>query len=57
MRGNPDVRDSVGGVLRNHWDALTRFLSDGRLPIDNNEAERALRRIAVGRNYVKFRIM
>ena len=37
------------GYLRNHWDALTRFLSDGRLPIDNNEAERALRRIAVGR--------
>lgn len=37
------------GYIRNHWDALTRFLSDGRLPIDNNEAERALRRIAVGR--------
>jgi transposase len=37
------------GYLRNHWDALARFLSDGRLPIDNNEAERALRRIAVGR--------
>jgi hypothetical protein len=35
--------------LRNNWTALTRFLSDGRLPIDNNESERALRRIAVGR--------
>nr|HPM84893.1 IS66 family transposase [Candidatus Anammoximicrobium sp.] len=35
--------------LRNHWEALTRFLRDGRLPIDNNEAERDLRRIAVGR--------
>ena len=34
---------------RNNWDALKRFLSDGRLPIDNNEAERDLRRIAVGR--------
>ena len=37
------------GYLRNNWDALKRFLSDGHLPIDNNEAERALRRIAVGR--------
>jgi transposase len=35
--------------LRNNWAALTRFLSDGRLPIDNNESERALRRLAVGR--------
>lgn len=37
------------GYLRNNWEALKRFLSDARLPIDNNEAERALRRIAVGR--------
>ena len=37
------------GYLRNNWEALTRFLSDGRLPIDNNDAERDLRRIAVGR--------
>ena len=28
---------------------MKRFLSDAHLPIDNNEAERALRRIAVGR--------
>jgi hypothetical protein len=37
------------GYLRNNWEALTRFLSDGRLPIDNKDAERDLRRIAVGR--------
>jgi transposase len=37
------------GYLRNNWDALKRFLSDANLPIDNNEAEAALRRIAVGR--------
>jgi hypothetical protein len=37
------------GYLRNNWDALKRFLSDPQLPIDNNECERALRRIAVGR--------
>ncbi len=33
----------------NHWQALTRFLEDGRLPLDNNAAERALRPIALGR--------
>jgi transposase len=31
------------------WAALTRFLSDGRLEIDNNIAERALRSVAIGR--------
>lgn len=31
------------------WPALTRFLDDGRLEIDNGVAERALRGIAVGR--------
>jgi transposase len=37
------------GYLRNNWEALTQFLRDGRLPIDNNDAERDLRRIAIGR--------
>jgi len=31
------------------WPALSRFLDDGRLEIDNNIAERALRGVAVGR--------
>jgi len=31
------------------WDAFTRFLDDGRLEIDNNTAERAIRPIAIGR--------
>jgi transposase len=34
----------------NQWTALTRCLTDGRLEIHNNACERALRRIAVGRN-------
>ena len=29
--------------LRNHWTALTRFVDDGRLPLDNNAAERQQR--------------
>jgi hypothetical protein len=37
------------GYLRNNWEALKRFLGDARLPIDNNEAERDLRRVAIGR--------
>lgn len=31
------------------WPALCRFLNDGRLEIDNNIAERALRGVAIGR--------
>ena len=33
----------------NHWTALTRFLDDGFLALDNNVAENALRAIALGR--------
>jgi transposase len=35
------------------WEALLRFCQDGRLEIDNNAAERALRAVAIGRkNYL-----
>jgi transposase len=34
---------------RKRWGALTRFLDDGRLEIDNNIAERAMRCVALGR--------
>ncbi len=34
---------------RNQWLALTRYLDDGDLAIDNNAAERTLRMIAIGR--------
>jgi transposase len=37
------------GYVRNQWDALTRFLDDWRLRLDNNPAERQLRRVAIGR--------
>ena len=36
------------------WDALARFTIDGRLAIDNNVAERALRGIAVIRKNFLF---
>lgn len=31
------------------WDAFTLFLEDGRIAIDNNPAERAIRPVAIGR--------
>lgn len=34
---------------RKRWTALTRFVNDGCLEIDNNIAERAMRSIAIGR--------
>lgn len=34
---------------KNHWDALTRFLQDGKIPIHNNRSELELRRLVVGR--------
>lgn len=35
------------------WPALTRYVGDGRIEIDNNPAERALRTVAIGRkNYL-----
>ncbi|MCF8506815.1 MAG: IS66 family transposase [Caulobacter sp.] len=42
---------------RNHWAALTRYLDDGHLEISNNAAERAIRPLAVGRNYAQGLIM
>jgi transposase len=37
------------GYAGRHKDALCRFLDDGRLLLDNNRSERALRNIAIGR--------
>ncbi len=39
------------------WRALTRYTEDGLLEIDNSAAERALRAVALGRNYVQRWIM
>ncbi len=43
------------GYATNQWEALTRYLENGRLSISNNAAERALRPLAVGRkNWLFF---
>lgn len=35
---------------RNQWSTLVRYLNDARFAIDNGEAERAIRPLAVGRS-------
>lgn len=41
------------GYSLTRWKALTRYVDDGRIEIDNNAAERALRGVALGRgNYL-----
>jgi len=45
-------KSQLAGAIRyalNRWTALTRYRDDGRLEIDNNIAERAIRGIALGR--------
>jgi transposase len=37
------------GYLRNHWTALNVYVSDGRIPIDNNGVERLMKQVAMGR--------
>jgi transposase len=50
------TKSETAGAIRyalSHWRALTRYVDDGKLEIDNNAAERALRAVAIGRkNYL-----
>jgi len=47
-----DVASAIRYAL-GHWSALTRYVEDGRIEVDNNAAERALRAVAIGRkNYL-----
>jgi len=48
-----EAGQAVAYILKN-WSALTRYLEDGDLSIDNNHTERSLRGIAVGRNNWTF---
>lgn len=47
------LANAIGYAL-NHWQALIRYVSDGRIEIDNNAAERALRAVALGRKNFLF---
>ena len=49
-------KSELAGAIRyalSLWTALTRYVEDGRIEIDNNSAEQALRTVALGRkNYL-----
>ena len=46
--GNSGLARAIAYTQR-RWSALARVIDDGRYPIDNNPAERAIRPIAIGR--------
>ena len=48
LPGKGELAKALRYALK-RWDALTLFLDDGRVAIDNNPAERALRPVAIGR--------
>jgi transposase len=48
VRPKSPVAGAIKYCLRN-WEALTRFTTDGAIPIDNNRTERTLRDQALGR--------
>jgi transposase len=56
MLGKLSRKSDTAAAVRyalGRWDALTRYCDDGRIEIDNNTAERALRAVALGRkNYL-----
>ncbi len=52
MPGRSELAKALRYMLA-RWPALMRAFDDGRLALDNNAAERALRSVAVGRkNYL-----
>ena len=52
VSGKSDIAQAIGYSL-GRWKALTCYVEDGRLEIDNNAAERALRGVSLGRkNYL-----
>jgi transposase len=54
LSSKSDTSAAVNYAL-NRWPSLLRYVDDGRLEIDNNAAERALRAVALGRkNYLFF---
>ena len=54
--GRISSKSSLAQAVRyatSRWDALSRFITDGRLEMSNNAAERAIRPLALGRkNYL-----
>lgn len=45
----------AAAYVRRHWKALTRFVDDASIPIDNNDCEQLMKRVAVGRKNWLFK--
>jgi transposase len=45
----------AAGYVRNHWAALCRFVDDPSIPIDNNDCEQLMKRVATGRKNWLFK--
>ena len=54
--GWSDLAKAMRYALR-HWDGLILYLDDGRLEMDTNVVERAIRPVTITRNYAHLRIM
>ncbi|MEO9595875.1 IS66 family transposase [Rhodopirellula bahusiensis] len=45
----------AAAYVRRHWAALNRFTEDARVPIDNNDCEQLMKRVATGRKNWLFK--
>ncbi|MEX0794370.1 MAG: IS66 family transposase [Pirellulaceae bacterium] len=45
----------AAAYVRRHWEALSRFIDDASIPIDNNDCEQLMRRVATGRKNWLFK--
>lgn len=45
----------AAAYVRRHWEALTRFVEDESIPIDNNDCEQLMKRVAIGRKNWLFK--
>jgi transposase len=45
----------AAAYVRRHWEALSRFVDDASIPIDNNDCEQLMKRVAVGRKNWLFK--
>jgi transposase len=55
--GRLPARGPTANAIRyalNHWDGLERFLADGRIELDSNSVERAMRPVALSRKNSLF---
>jgi transposase len=53
ISGRSELAQAIRYAL-NHWDGLILFLDDGRLELDTNTVERAIRPVALGRKNALF---